>query len=159
MNILPRGPERRVLISLLVLLFNSHTMQAQQPLSVRVMPVQVSPEGESTQSFTFSVTNQSRKKIRFCTYMTPFEGFYGDYLEIRDAEGAKIPYQGVKVKRGKPGKEDHIRLGKGETISVNFSLKENYSLNGSGPFQLQFKGSPYLNELPDSELVEFEASL
>ena len=102
----------------------------------------------------FSVRNSSSQSKLICRYMTPFEGFYGNILEVKNEAGELIPYVGIKKKRKKPGKDDYFKLKEGEKKIVRFNLRKNYPFAASGMYFVRFKGSQFLNRLPDSEILK-----
>lgn len=47
---------------------------------------------------SFEMTNNHKKKQKVCDWMTPFEGFKGDFFEVKDKDGNPISYKGIKKK-------------------------------------------------------------
>lgn len=104
----------------------------------------------------FAVTNGKKKGLKLCTYFTPFEGFLGQLLTVRHEDGSEARYLGVSVKRGKPGKDDYLKLGPGETREVAFDLAKHYDLSNKGRYTVQFHGNADMNRLPDSNVLKLE---
>ncbi|TNF38589.1 MAG: hypothetical protein EP329_00125 [Deltaproteobacteria bacterium] len=111
---------------------------------------------DGKRELVFAVTNGTKKKLKLCTYFTPFEGFLGELLEVRHEDGGEAQYLGISVKRGKPGKDDYIQVAPGETREVTFNLAEHYDLSKKGRYTVQFQGNEDMNRLPDSNVLEIE---
>lgn len=111
------------------------------------------PIGESI-TLTFSVTNNGGKAARFCRYMTPLEGFKGNFLDATDAIGNKIPYAGAMVKRGKPRPSAFVHVAPQGSIVAEFNLLDAYPIRQAGTYRIQFKGNPSMNGLADSNVLE-----
>lgn len=89
----------------------------------------------------FSIENYSKIKQWVCKYMTTLEGMKGDIFNITNEEGGRIEYDGIKVKRSKPSKEDFIKILPGERITGYLKLKDDYHIRDPGIYKIQFKGS------------------
>lgn len=146
------------LLMALLLILSTMNAMAQAPTK----PLKVELEAEEGTTFKldegvelfFSVSNEGKKKQQFCIYMTPFEGFKGDILEVKDAAGNEVPYQGMMVKRGAPTKDDYYKILRDQTLPVAFNLLEAYPIDKPGTYTVQFKGRPAMNALPDSNVLE-----
>ena len=103
----------------------------------------------------FSVANSSAEAVSFCRYMTPFEGFCGDILQVRDAGGNGIAYKGILKKRGAPTQSDFIDLAAGAVQSCVFDLENAYPMDAPGTYRVHFVGRPSMNGLPDSSGIQF----
>lgn len=103
---------------------------------------------------SFSVVNASERPAHFCRYMTPFEGFCGNILQVRDIKGNMLPYAGVLKKRGKPGPSEFHKIDPLATLSVEFNLHDAYPVRQAGTYRIQFKGNASMNGLPDSNILE-----
>ncbi len=110
------------------------------------------PVTEGGTGLVFEVT--SRSESRLCIYHTPLEGFRGNILEVRDANGKRARYIGISVKRSPPSERHYIALTEDESRSITFDLAQAYRLSGEGPYRVQFKGNPHTNNLPDSNVLE-----
>jgi peptidyl-Lys metalloendopeptidase len=86
--------------------------------------------------------------------MTPIEGFKGNFLDVTDAEGNKIPYTGAMVKRGKPSRSAFVHLAPQASIVAEFNLLDAYPIRQAGTYRIQFKGNASMNGLPDSNVLE-----
>jgi hypothetical protein len=124
-----------------------------QDLNVTIASVTTLPQVGAALELSFAVTNPHKKSQKFCRYMTPIEGFYGDILVVTDVAGHRVAYAGIKKKRGAPQPSDDIHLGEGETKSATFDLMEAYPIVAPGNYTVQFKGSKYMNKLPDSNVL------
>ncbi|MFM2376612.1 MAG: hypothetical protein RLZZ165_1709 [Bacteroidota bacterium] len=131
-----------------------NTQKNMHDLQVTLGSVTGSPKVGAPIELSFSVANAQEKAQKFCQYMTPFEGFNGDIMGVMDAKGNKIAYQGINRKCGAPTAADDIPVGPGETRSVTFDLQEAYPISQPGNYTVQFKGSEYLNRLPDSNVLK-----
>lgn len=103
----------------------------------------------------FSVENSSAEAVSFCRYMTPFEGFCGDILNVRDASGNGLAYHGILKKRGAPVQSDFIHLAAGAVQNCDFDLGNAYPITAPGTYQLCFVGRSSMNGLPDSNGLQF----
>lgn len=103
---------------------------------------------------SFSVVNASERPAHFCRYMTPFEGFCGNILQVRDIKGNMLPYAGVLKKRGEPGTSEFHKIDPLATRSVEFNLHDAYPVRQAGTYRIQFKGNASMNGLPDSNILE-----
>ena len=102
----------------------------------------------------FSVVNTSEQLAQFCRYMTPFEWFCGNILQVTDIEGNMLPYAGVLKKRGKPDPSEFHKIDPLATRSVEFNLHDAYPIRQAGTYHIQFKGNASMNGLPDSNILE-----
>lgn len=102
---------------------------------------------------TCKVDNEGDGPAKFCRYMTPFEGFNGDILDITDGNGAKAKYLGPMKKRSKPTAKDDIHLAAGESLKAEFDLASVYDISKAGAFTVMFKGNSNLNGLPNSNSI------
>lgn len=103
----------------------------------------------------FTIINTSTKEQQICMFHTPFEGIKADIFEIKDSLGNRFPYKGVMVKRAKPEKNNFIIVKPGESKSVIISLSPSYILERETLYTIKFIGNKYMNNLDDSNLVEF----
>ena len=101
----------------------------------------------------FSIANPHAEQVAFCRFMTPFEGFYGDFLHVIDSHGKRLAYKGILKKRSAPESSDFMGIKAGESRSCVFELWNAYLIPSSGTYQVQFVGRPRLNALPDSNIL------
>jgi len=88
---------------------------------------------------TFTVENSSDKTIKFTQYSTPFEGFLGDFLEIKDENGAKVNYIGAMARRIMPPPADtFIEIPPHEKKAVEFDIRKGYKMDKKGTYTLKF---------------------
>jgi hypothetical protein len=90
---------------------------------------------------------------RFCTYMTPFEGFAGNILDVRDRNGTSMPYLGRMIKRHPPTSKDYMTLPANKAKVICFNLINHYKIPPTGPISVQFRKKHHLNALPDSNIL------
>lgn len=115
------------------------------------------PQAEAGQVLLqWKVKNTSNRTVKFHRFMTPIEGFYGNFLSVNDETGEKVRYAGIMKKRSKPGLKDLETLPGGEEIEVEFDLLLPYPLTKAGKYTIQFKGNKKMNQLPDSEMLEID---
>lgn len=106
----------------------------------------------------FIVTNHFEKKQKFCSYMTPLEGMYGDILSVTNKQNEQVEYIGIMKKRGKPTKENYIKLTPGDSSVMTFNLLESYPISEEGTYFIQFHGNEHMNGLPPSNILSIEVS-
>lgn len=87
----------------------------------------------------FALTNRGKQVVHVLTWNTPFEGFFGKYLQLTGPSG-EIAYEGALVKRGVPDREDYRRIAPGATISKSISLTPAYDLKAPGRYEVAFTG-------------------
>ena len=88
---------------------------------------------------TFDLENSSSTDLWVLTWYTPLEGIQGKILEVT-CDGEAIPYEGMMVKRGNPGKEDYVLIHAGGSAHAEFDLSQAYSLRECKECRLSFKG-------------------
>ncbi len=87
----------------------------------------------------FALTNRGSRAVHVLTWNTPFEGFFGKYLQVTGPAG-EVAYEGAMVKRGVPDREDYRRLAPGATISKSINLATAYNLKAPGHYEVTFAG-------------------
>lgn len=97
---------------------------------------------------------ESDRRHRLCVYHTPFEGFHGSVLDVKDASGELVQYTGRMVKRGPPGWLDYVDLPSNEPKLATFNLAQHYRVASGNTYSVQFKGNSHTNGLPDSNVLE-----
>jgi hypothetical protein len=101
----------------------------------------------------FTVTNNSEKEAKFCSWQSPIEkSFTSDFFEIK-LVGKTISYSGKKIKRSPQKKSDYLVIKPQQSIKEEISLKDGYILDQKGTYTLIFKGSE-INNLPNSNQIE-----
>ncbi|HRE88511.1 MAG TPA: hypothetical protein PK095_05160 [Myxococcota bacterium] len=110
----------------------------------------LSREGDE---LVFTATNHGNEPARFCVFMTPFEGFRGDILEVIDSRGTPMEYLGIQIKRKPPEERHFMTLAPSEARRTAFVLSKEYGLTGQPPYTVRFKGTPDINGLADSNLT------
>lgn len=87
----------------------------------------------------FSLTNRGKQVVHVLVWNTPFEGFFGKYLQVTGPAG-EVGYEGALVKRGVPDREDYRRIAPGATISKSISLTPAYDVKTPGSYAVAFTG-------------------
>ena len=100
-------------------------------------PARVAPGKPVT--LQFALTNHGKQLVHVLVWNTPFEGFFGNYLQVTGPAGA-VAYEGTLVKRGAPDREDYRRLAPGATISKSIKLAGAYDLKAPGKYEVAFTG-------------------
>jgi hypothetical protein len=136
----------------------SNSKQFMAEFEVTLASVTGAPKIGAPIELSFSVKNGATKSARFCRYMTPIEGFYGDILEVKDIDGNKVPYQGILKKRAEPTADDYIDVTYGNSAKVTFDLQSVYPITTPGNYTIRFKGNKSLNRLADSNILLISVS-
>ena len=110
--------------------------------------------GDGTVNLLFEVS--STQSHKFCIWQTPLEGFSADVLEVLDADGNPADYTGTHIKRGKPDPSDYLTLKPNTPAAETFDLAKEYDVSKKGTYTVQFEGNEYINELPDSNVLQVE---
>ncbi len=84
----------------------------------------------------FVVTNQGRKALRLLEWNTPFEGWFGAYVEVT-RDGVVLPYKGPTVKRGEPSADEYLRFAAGQARQVTVELSLPFDLSQPGLYRVQ----------------------
>jgi hypothetical protein len=85
----------------------------------------------------FKLTNRSAQPVHVLGWLTPLEGLLGDFLRVT-RDGAEIPYQGPKMKRGDPEAEDYVAIAPGETAEAEIEVTLAYELRQPGRYRIAF---------------------
>lgn len=102
-------------------------------------------------NLVFEVRSSDQRKI--LVWQTPLEKHLtGDCIEVLDKSGKAAEYKGISVKRGEPSDADYVTLEADKPVSETFDLASEYQLK-PGAYTVKFKGSRYLNKLPDSNVL------
>ena len=84
----------------------------------------------------FVLTNQGRQALSLLEWNTPFEGWFGAYVEVT-RDGVALPYRGPMLKRGDPSAGDYLRIGAGQTRRATVELSLPYDLSQPGLYRVQ----------------------
>jgi len=158
MSISPKKLKAFIVFLTLLLISNSE-MLGQQILNNIEVKLSISIDNNTDKEvFTvlFSVQNNLETEQKIGKYMTPFEGFKGDFIRVLNSKGNEMEYKGVNVKRSKPKDTDYMAIAPNSKIEISFNLFEVYEIPEKGKYTLQFSGNSYLNWLPDSNVLEIE---
>lgn len=102
----------------------------------------------------FTVENAYEEDQKVCKYMTPIEGFYGNYMLVTNEAGEELPYKGIRKKRTQPKESSFVPIASGTSLTKQFNLTDAYPITEKGVYTIQFTGSEYLNKLPDSNVLK-----
>ncbi|MDP3821447.1 MAG: hypothetical protein Q8R33_08220 [Burkholderiales bacterium] len=84
----------------------------------------------------FGVTNRGRLAVSLLEWNTPFEGWFGTYVEVT-RDGVALPYRGPMRKRGDPSAGDYVRIGAGQTHRATVDLSLPFDLSLPGLYRVQ----------------------
>ena len=84
----------------------------------------------------FGVTNRGRLAVSVLEWNTPFEGWFGAYVEVT-RDGVALPYRGPMLKRGDPSAGDYLRIGAGQTRRATVDLSLPFDLSLPGLYRVQ----------------------
>lgn len=89
---------------------------------------------------TFELVNKTKKTTyNILNWDTPFEGFYGAYLQIAGPDG-EVDYRGRVVKRGPPTREEYVSLKGGERRTITVNIAPAYDFKTRGKYEIVFAG-------------------
>lgn len=105
---------------------------------------------------TFEVLNNTPEDLNVCNIQTPFEGFLGKYLIIKNINtGEELQYAGPMVKRGAPSDLDYQKIDPNTCATCTVNLRDAYTFKDKGVYTVQYIGKT-MNNLPDAEPVVLE---
>ncbi len=84
----------------------------------------------------FVVTNRSRQALSLLEWNTPFEGWFGAYVEVT-RDGVALSYRGPMLKRGEPSADEYLRFGAGQTRRASVDLSLPFDLSQPGLYRVQ----------------------
>lgn len=84
----------------------------------------------------FSLANKGPDDWYVLTWHTPLEGILSRCLNVL-RDGAELEYDGVMMKRGRPGPEHYVLVRSGATISQAIDLDTAYSIAGRGTYTVE----------------------
>jgi hypothetical protein len=93
------------------------------------------PSAPATIRFTLSY--RGKAPLYVLDGHTPLEGMQGHLFDVT-RDGKEVPYRGMMVKRGDPGKESYHRLDPGQSLEARVSLAEGYDLSLPGTYTVTF---------------------
>jgi peptidyl-Lys metalloendopeptidase len=71
---------------------------------------------------------------------TPIEGWRGTLFTVT-FQGTDLPYQGPRVKRGDPGREEYVEITPQDSLNVSLDLAEAYDVKQSGQYEVKVTGN------------------
>ena len=84
----------------------------------------------------FVVTNQGRQALSLLEWNTPFEGWFGAYVEVT-RDGVGLPYRGPMLKRGEPSADEYLRFSAGQSRRASVDLSLPFDLSQPGLYRVQ----------------------
>ena len=87
----------------------------------------------------FRLTNRSKQRLFVLNWHTPLEGLLSGYLRVT-RDGAEVPYQGPKVKRGDPEADEYVALAPGASADAEVEASLAYDFRPPGRYLLAFEG-------------------
>ena len=128
------------------------TPKPEKPAVVNVMLSNAPSAEPGKVHLTFQV--QSDVEHRLCIWHTPLEGIASNILDVHDSSGNLVDFQGMMLKRGQPRESDYVTLQPGQPLSATFEVTDEYAVTAGETYTVKFIGSPSINGLPDSNVVE-----
>jgi hypothetical protein len=83
----------------------------------------------------FSVTNDSAAPVLLLEWNTPFEGWFGPFVEVT-RDGVALPYRGPMAKRGDPSADEYVRLLPRRSRSASVDLAQPFDLSAPGRYRV-----------------------
>ncbi|WP_316753713.1 M35 family metallo-endopeptidase [Pedobacter gandavensis] len=99
----------------------------------------------------FEIKNISNQVVQILKWNTPLEGIISPCLIVKSGNKV-IPYDGMMVKRGKPGKEDFMTLEPDQSVSNRIDLSRAYDLKGHENIKVNFDPKAF-SYFPDRSLT------
>ena len=90
----------------------------------------------------FSITNNHPVDYHVLKWFTPLEGLEYAYVSITK-DGNVLPYDGVMIKRGRPGATEYQLLRAGHTITTKIDLSVAYAIEEVGQYTVQMQTQLY----------------
>ena len=124
-----------------------HGLIAALALCVTSMPVLAAPDFvcklsaparvESGQPvpLRFTLTNRGRAAVRVLNWATPFEGWFGPYVQVM-RDGALLGYAGPMVKRGDPGADEYVAIPAGRSRRASVDLAQPFDFTQPGRYRV-----------------------
>ncbi|MBI5827482.1 MAG: hypothetical protein HZB22_07145 [Deltaproteobacteria bacterium] len=90
----------------------------------------------------FTLENLTAEPLYVLKWYTPLEGIKGRIFKVT-RDGVEVLYEGPMVKRANPVRDDYVRIGPGESVSVAVDLSVVYDLTKPGEYRAEFSGRIY----------------
>jgi hypothetical protein len=84
----------------------------------------------------FVITNRGAGAVSLLEWNTPFEGWFGAYVEVT-RDGVALPYRGPMLKRAEPSADEYLRFGAGQTRRATVDLSAPFDLSQPGLYRVQ----------------------
>jgi len=89
----------------------------------------------------FTVYNKADSAQQFCKWHTPFEPLMSKYLEVKDATGNEMLYQGAMAKRiMPPPASSYIKINAHDSISATVDLVKAYAIKAPSKYTITYVG-------------------
>lgn len=96
--------------------------------------------GEPVQ-LNFTVYNQADSVQQFCKWHTPFEPLMSKYLEVKDANGTEVSYQGAMAKRMMPPPlSSYLKVNPKDSMTINVDLLKAYAISKPSTYSIKYVG-------------------
>lgn len=84
----------------------------------------------------FALHNRSDHALRVLEWNTPFEGWFGAYLELT-RDGVALPYRGPMLKRGEPSADEYLGFRAGQRRRASVDLAQVFDLSMPGHYRVE----------------------
>jgi hypothetical protein len=85
----------------------------------------------------FILANPNDEDVWILPWFTSLDGLRHDAFSVFDADGRKVPYDGILVKRGRPTKASFLRLEAGSSRRSVIDLSKAYKIRSAGEYKVQ----------------------
>lgn len=110
-----------------------------QPLECRMEAVHPLVAGGPV-ALRFRLVNRTDGPLWVLRWNTPIEGWRGTILTV-SYQGTELPYQGPRLKRGDPGREEYVEITPQDSLNVSLDLAEAYDVKRPGRYLVKVTGS------------------
>jgi hypothetical protein len=84
----------------------------------------------------FALRNRSDHALHVLEWNTPFEGWFGAYVEV-SRDGVALPYRGPMLKRGEPTADEYLRFRVGQRRRASVDLAQVFDLSSPGHYRVE----------------------
>jgi len=95
--------------------------------------------GARVVTLSFTLRNGSDRPVAVLGWNTPFDGWFGEYLDIT-RDGVPVAYQGPVAKRGVPDADDYVKLKARGRRTATIDLAAAYAVTQPGCYRVTFRG-------------------
>jgi hypothetical protein len=132
----------RLLPITLAAILSAHCMKAAAPaqsLECRMEAVHPLVAGGPV-ALRFRLVNRTDGPLWVLRWNTPVEGWRGTIFTV-SFQGTELPYQGPRVKRGDPEREEYVEITPQDSLNVSLDLAEAYDVKQPGRYQVKVTGN------------------